>query len=179
MLAVQDTLDAERKTFVGGQSFRYTGTLLFYDAKKGMGKVMMDDGYVLLGEDKKVPKELLVEAPEVNVGGKRPKSMQNLKVEFGIWKSKTGQCKVYNMSLPGGATMTWDNAHQRKMASQELFSGTVSQWWWKQGWGFIMPHSLSTAKFPALVKTKLQEMQAAARRKSGSSKEVPQLLLLP
>lgn len=170
LLALQDRLDAEKKTFVGGQHYRYSGMLEHYDAQKGTGSVIVDDGFTM---EEPVPKKLLVEEPEVNAGGKKPKSMSKLRVEFGIWKTKQGRFKAYNMTLPDGLAMTDDNIDKRKVVGPEMYHGTISQWWWKQGWGFIIPSS--TAKYPLQVKRALSEMQAAAQRKASWS-TVPQAI---
>lgn len=170
LLAVQDSIDSQKKIFVGDQQSRYAGTLEYYDPKAGTGWAVIDDGLALESE---VPKRLLVEEPEVNAGGKRPQKMGSLKVEFGIWKSKTGQYKVYNMTLPDNVKMTRENLEKRQLAGSQMFNGTICQWWWKQGWGFISPQS--TAKYPLFVKQKLSEMQAAAQRKADG-REVPQVL---
>merc|ERR1719335_665427 len=74
-IAVQDDLDAEKKTFVGGQHLRYTGKLKFYRKNDGFGYVQIDDGFSYpAGED--VPKEIRVEEAEVNCGGSKPMSMK-------------------------------------------------------------------------------------------------------
>lgn len=170
MLALQDRLDAEKKIFVDGQHHRYSGTLEYYDPKAGTGYVTIDDGFAFSGP---VPKRLLVEEPEVNAGGKRPQKMGRLRVEFGIWQSKTAQYKAYNMTLPDNLIMTRENLERRNLVGPQMFSGTICQWWWKQGWGFISPRA--TAEYPPLVTRKLNDMQAAAQRKSNG-REVPQVL---
>merc|ERR1719476_75332 len=101
-VSVQDDEDS-KKTYVGGQNLRYTGTLKFYIPKRGYGYVTIDDGYEL---DADVPKELRVETSEVNAGGGQPAYMKDEQVEFGIWKTKKGQYKVYNMTAPGGTVLS-------------------------------------------------------------------------
>jgi len=167
-IAIQDKLDAEAKMFVGEQHTRFPGILKYYDAKKGMGKVVLGDSVSL---KEPVPKELLVEDTEVNAGGKKPGRMfekrHEIEVEFGIWKNSSNQYKVYNMTMPGGVPFTQEALDRREISSELIFSGTISQWWWKQGWGFITPQH--EGKLPASVKAKLSEMQAAARRRAGDS----------
>merc|ERR1712113_982877 len=115
-IAVQDEEDAKNKTFVGGQNLRYTGTLKWYSPQKNMGSVTLDEGYAL---DADVPKQLQVEEQEVNCGGKRPKmKLENVAVEFGIYKNKKGQYRVYNMCLPGGAIMGRENIEGRVALGQ-------------------------------------------------------------
>merc|ERR1719172_254361 len=84
-VAVQDDIDAQEKDFVGGQHLRYTGTLKFFNPRLGFGYVTMDQGYDV---DASVPSDLRVETMEVNSGGRRPLPMQNIAVEFGIWKDE-------------------------------------------------------------------------------------------
>merc|ERR1719378_1093082 len=99
-VAIQDQVDSEKKQFVGGQDLRYSGTLKFYKAKDGYGYITMDEGFAL---EEEVPKDIRVERAEVNCGGEQPRNLKSVKqVEFGIWKTKKGHHKVYNMTLPGG-----------------------------------------------------------------------------
>jgi len=173
LIAVQDEVDAKNKTFVGGQHLRYTGTLKYYDPQTGMGIAILDDGFDL---EEAVPQELLVEEPEVNAGGKRPrKYLEGISVEFGIWKSKLGKFKVYNMTLPGGAIMTLENLENRQLAGKTRYQGTISQWWWKQGFGFIVPEP--STRFPAHVNAKLQKMQEAKRKWNRDSSKEPEKLV--
>jgi len=97
-VSVQDEQD-EKKVYVGGKSLRYTGTLKFYNPKRGFGCVLVDNDIELEGG---VPKELRVETSEVNAGGKQPSEMNDVEVEFGIWRTKKGAYKVYNMTAPAG-----------------------------------------------------------------------------
>merc|ERR1712187_176349 len=151
-VAVQDEEDAKNKTFVGGQNLRYTGTLKWYSPQKKLGYVTLDEGYAL---DADVPKELQVEEPEVNCGGKKPKvTMEKLAVEFGIYKNKKGQYRVYNMCLPGGAAMARENVEGRVMMGQMVYSGTVVHYNW--GWGHIKPNP--GQPLPIKVRQKMAEM---------------------
>merc|ERR1711972_1113255 len=109
-VAVQDDLDAQNLQFVGGQHLRYTGQLQFFSPKRGFGWLTMDDGYAL---PEPVPKELRVDMPEVNAGGKQPPFMREVAVEFGIMKTKKGYFKGYNMTLPGGIPMTQEGLEHR------------------------------------------------------------------
>lgn len=98
-IAIQDEAD-EKRTYVGGQFLRYTGTLKFYIPKRGYGYVTVDDGFDYGGME--VPKEIRVETSEINAGGGQPDYAKEVQVEFGIWKTRKEQFKAHNMTLPGG-----------------------------------------------------------------------------
>lgn len=133
-IAIQDELDAQKKEFVGGQNLRYTGTLKFYRSRQGYGYVTMDKGFKTT---ETLPEELRVEEAEVNSGGKKPFGLKDVKVEFGVWKTKKGAFKVYNMTLPKGIPITKDALENRKITSPTLFKGTIVRNMWKQGFGYI------------------------------------------
>mmetsp|Transcript_20999 Transcript_20999/g.55623 ORF Transcript_20999/g.55623 Transcript_20999/m.55623 type:complete len:247 (+) Transcript_20999:65-805(+) len=101
-LSIQDESDG-KKTFVGGQHLRYTGTLKFFIPKRGYGYLAIDDGFKYDVEG--VPKEIRVEHSEVNCGGKNPGYMKDVVVEFGIWQTQKGAFKAYNMTAPGGTPL--------------------------------------------------------------------------
>lgn len=105
-IAVQETIDS-KKDFVGGQNLRYTGTLKFFVPQKGFGYLKIDPGFQYDREG--VPEEIRVETAEMNCGGGNPKYMENLQVEFGIWVTKRGAFKGYNVSLPGGLPLPQDD----------------------------------------------------------------------
>mmetsp|Transcript_90589 Transcript_90589/g.157237 ORF Transcript_90589/g.157237 Transcript_90589/m.157237 type:complete len:362 (+) Transcript_90589:112-1197(+) len=157
-IAMQDDVDAQTKTFVGGQHLRYTGTLKFFSPKHGFGYVVMDQGYDV---DASVPQELRVETSEVNAGGNRPVSMQSLSVEFGIWKTLRGSYKVYNMTLPGGHPLTQDALENRISMGSQTYHGEVAIWNWRQGWGFIRADASTV--LPPRVSAKLAQQQQAAQ----------------
>jgi cold shock CspA family protein len=157
-IVLQDDLDAAEKEFVGGQHLRYTGTLKFFTPRHGFGYVVMDQGYDV---DPAVPSELRVETSEVNSGGKEPRFMQNLAVEFGIWKTLRGGYKVYNMTLPGGHPLTQDALENRISMGPQAYHGEVVIWNWRQGWGFIRLDPSTT--LPPRVNAKLAQQHAAAR----------------
>jgi len=159
-IAMQDDLDAQQKSFVGGQHLRYTGTLKFFTPRHGFGYVVMDQGYDV---DPSVPSELRVETSEVNAGGKHPRFMENLAVEFGIWRTLRGHFKVYNMTLPGGHPLTQDALENRISMGPQTHTGEVGIWNWRQGWGFIRMDPAAT--LPPRVLAKLAQQQAAAKQR--------------
>merc|ERR1719235_2597565 len=120
-ISLQDDLDAENKEFVGGQELRYTGTLKFFDGKTGFGYITIDEGYDFKGEE--VPDEIRVERSEVNAGGRQPEKMSELQVEFGIWKTKKGQYKAYNMTLPGAKALEHAAVTNRKVLASKPSQG--------------------------------------------------------
>jgi len=159
-LALQDDLDAQQKQFVGGQHLRYTGTLKFFTPRHGFGYVVMDPGYDV---DPGVPSELRVESSEVNAGGQQPQFMENLAVEFGIWRTLRAAYKVYNMTLPGGHPLTQDALENRISMGEQSYVGEVAIWNWRAGWGFVL--APPTAPLPQRVLQKLAQQQATARQR--------------
>lgn len=177
-IQLQDSLDAESKTFLGGQELRYTGKLKFYEPRGGFGYVAMDDGYSL---EEGVPKELRVERTEVNAGGRQPVAMENVQVEFGIWKTKKEIFKVYNMTLPGGSPLTQDALEHREVDEQTQLQGKVEMWNFKQGWGFIKPDNEDVIS--VVIRQKLAEQMQSAKqraekkgRKAGEEKAEDEML---
>jgi len=159
-IAMQDDIDAQEKTFVGGQNLRYTGNLKFFNPRKGFGYVTMDQGYDV---DASVPNEMRVETAEVNSSGKRPLPMQNVAVEFGIWIAQKGQRtehKIYNMTLPGGHPLTQDALENRIKMGVVNYQGSVAIWNFRQGWGFIKADPATM--LPQRVASKLLQQQQAA-----------------
>jgi len=170
-IAVQEAADAEKKEFLESQSKRYTGTLKFYVPKQGYGYVTVDDGNSL---DESVPKELRVEAPEVNCAGRRPTGfLESTAVEFGIVKNRKGQFNVYNMTLPNGVPMTKANVEHRETPGDQTFRGTISHYQPWQGWGFIAPENASL--LPPHIQQALAKQQAAAKVKSKKDEEPAQV----
>lgn len=160
LVAVLDEADAKNKEFVGDQSVRYTGTLKFYDPRRGYGYVIMDDGYDL---PEPVPKELKVLESEVNCGGKAPrKKMEKMQVEFSIWKNRKGEKAVYNMTLPGGRFMTVENLENRQ-ALAGMFKGVIHSWNWMYHWGLIQ--LAPNQALPPAVSAWVKEEQAKDKDK--------------
>lgn len=148
---IQEQLDAEKKEFVGGQELRYSGVLQWYSVAKKQGSVLLDEGFVVPAE---MPKELKLDEHEVNAGGRKPPKMEkDLAVEFGIYKTKNGRFKVYNMTLPGGDAITQEALEGRNIASAAKFVGVVEVWNSWQNYGFIKPDV--PASLPKDVKAKL------------------------
>lgn len=168
-IAVQDELDAQNLQFVGGQHLRYTGQLQFFSPKRGFGWLTMDDGYAL---PEPVPKELRVDMPEVNAGGKQPPFMREVAVEFGIMKTKKGYFKGYNMTLPGGIPMTQEGLEHRVVLGSRTFTGQVEIFNWRKGWGFIK--GTQGIVYPPNVVAKIKQMQEACKAR-GKSADQPML----
>jgi cold shock CspA family protein len=167
-VAIQDDLDSQKKEFVGGQNLRYTGTLKFYRSKKGFGYVTMDAGFKT---PETIPEEIRVEEAEVNCGGKKPFGLKDIKVEFGIWKTKKGAFKVYNMTLPKGIPITKDALENRKITSPTLFKGTIVKNMWKQGYGYIAP--AAGQKIPKNVTDKMAAMKKETESKGKKTTDEP------
>jgi cold shock CspA family protein len=158
-LALQDTVLAEKKEFIGGQDCRYAGLLKFYNPRTGIGYVTLDTPV------EEVPAELRVERSEVNSGNTSPGWMSDVKVEFGVWKTARGFHKAYNMTLPGGAPITMAVVENRvATATGQTFTGEVTMWNWQKGWGFIKPAEASP--LPEDVQAKLAEQAKAAVEKA-------------
>jgi len=172
---LQDEIDLAKKSFIGGQDLRYTGSLKFYNPKAGYGYITVDPGYPAV-EGSTIPSELRVERSEINAGGKQPQWMQNLAVEFGIWTTSRGVPKAYNVTLPGGIPLTQSALENRQAVGGQTYRGEVQMWNWKQGWGFIKADPSVT--LPPNVQAKLtQQTQAAAQKalakgKQGSEEEL-------
>jgi len=156
-IAMQDDVDAQEMDFVGGQHLRYTGNLKFFDPRRGFGYLQMDQGYDVPPD---VPPGLRVETAEVNAGGKKAQPMQNIAVEFGIYKTKRNTYQVYNMTLPGGHPLTQDALENRITMGAQQYQGVVAIWNWRNGWGFIRADP--TSVLPPRVVTKLAQQQQAA-----------------
>jgi len=163
-IELQSTIDAEKKTFVGGQHQRFTGNLKFFDKRKGFGYITMNAANTF-GET--VPEQLRVELSEVNAGGRHPGNMKDLNVEFGIWKTKKDVYKAYNMTLSGGEPVSQENLEHRtipKSCKNKNFTGTVAVWDGRKGWGMIKFDS----KLPADVMKMVTEQTEAAKEKKGN-----------
>mmetsp|Transcript_68430 Transcript_68430/g.190877 ORF Transcript_68430/g.190877 Transcript_68430/m.190877 type:complete len:385 (+) Transcript_68430:92-1246(+) len=168
-VAVQDEVDA-KKNFVGGQHLRYSGTLKFFNPKTGFGYITLDEGYDV---PEAMPKEIRVETAEVNAGGRQPQRLKDVAVEFGIWETKKGAYKAYNMTLPGGSPLTMDALEHRQVVPRRTFKGKIVLWYWKQGFGYIEP--AATPALPANVTAKLSETEKALKSK-GTEQQHPRAL---
>jgi len=168
-IANQDEQDAQ-KEFIGGQTMRYTGKLKFFDPRKGFGYVKIDEDMEVDGD---VPKEVRVETAEVNAGGRQPNSMKDIQVEFGIWKTKKGHHKVYNMTLPGGDALSKEVLEKRSTMGSKTYKGKIATWMFKHGWGFVSLDKGQT--IPPQVKSKIAAMNKATKDKGKKVEEENQL----
>lgn len=98
-VALQDEAD-DKKQFVGSKAARFNGTLKFFNPSRGFGYVSIDPGQNMFGEE--VPQEIRVESAEMNCGGGNPAHAEELRVAFGIWITRRGSYKGYNVTLPDG-----------------------------------------------------------------------------
>jgi len=165
---LQDELDDKRE-YVHSKATRFTGTVKFYDVGKGFGYVTMEDGYA--GVDH-VPKELRVVRHQVRSGDEAPVLAQGLKVEFGIVKNLKESWQCYNLTLPGGETVSRNVVEERKEQGSASFSGTVSFFDFRKGFGYIEPEDVS--KLPADVKAEVTAAQEKAKKrleKQGKDKK--------
>jgi len=162
-IAVQESVDKEKKTFVGAQNLRYSGKLKFFNPMKGFGYITLDEGYKFEGET--VPTEIKVEGSEINAGGKRTRmKLENLAVEFGIVKNRKGtDFLAYNVTLPGGIAVTKETVEHKQVIDGSTCQGEISYYSWQQGWGFITP--APGVVLPEIVKTKLAAMVEALKAK--------------
>merc|ERR1719210_622559 len=120
----------------------------------------MDEGYDV---DASVPTQLRVDREEVNAGGQNPVFMENLAVEFGIYKTPKNQYKVYNMTLPGGHPLTQDALENRISMGPQSYTGEVAIWNWRNGRGFI--RMAQHIVLPPRVAAKLAQQQANTRQR--------------
>lgn len=165
MIAVQDDIDSAKKTFVGGQAARYTGTVKFYSPKGGYGYVRTDE---VFGLDPSVPTELRVEEQEVNAGGRKPNQwLDGLRVEFGIWITQQGKYQVYNMTLPDGVPITEEHLEHREVIASSSHIGTITYWNWNRHFGLIK--IAKPFKLPEKVQAKLNQMKQASQQKGKAA----------
>jgi len=153
-IAVQAQEDSKRD-FMGGQLARFSGSLKFYNPSRNFGYVALDEN---LCQDRELdlPRDVCVEEDEVNCGGKRPKWMDNLDVEFGLFKNSEGKIMAHNMTLPGGKPITVGTLVNREEFGDTVYYGKISFLHWRDSWGLIALEALSTA--PAAVREKVQQV---------------------
>lgn len=156
---LQDDLDDKRE-FVHSKATRFTGAVKFYDLQKGFGYVTMEDGYA--GVDH-VPKELRVLRHQIRSGDEAPVLSQGLKVEFGIVKNLKENWQCYNLTLPGGETVSRNVVEERKDAGNAKFEGTVNFFDFKKGFGYIQPNDVN--KLPAAIKKEVEASQEKAKKR--------------
>ncbi|CAE8678589.1 unnamed protein product, partial [Polarella glacialis] len=129
---VQDEIDSSKKTFVGPPGHRYAGNLKFYNPKNGYGYIEVDaDSRKVAAQGEEgleFASQLRVERSEVNAGGKQPQWMQNVAVEFGIWKTSRDVPKAYDVTLPGGLPLTQEALENRQLVGGQTYLGEVTLW---------------------------------------------------
>merc|ERR1712008_580559 len=114
-------------------------------------------------------KELLVDLPEVNAGGKQPPGMKEVAAEFGIIKGKNGAYKAYNMTLPGGIPMTREGLEHREVHGSHAFQGTVDMYNWRRGWGFIK--ASPGVVLPPVVTARVKELEDDATKRGTQQQQ--------
>jgi len=158
-VALQDELEDKRE-YVHSKQTRFTGHVKFYNAARGFGYVVMEDGYANVDH---VPKELRVARHEIRSGDEAPLLAQELKVEFGIVKNLKENWACYNLTLPGGEAVSRNVVEQRKTQGSASFTGTVQFFDRSKGFGYIKPDGED--KFPAAVDAALEQSQEKAKSK--------------
>jgi len=170
-IKLQEALDADSKNFLGGQDLRYTGMLKFYNQRSGYGYINVDPGFSAPADnpEEAVPTELRVERSEINADGQQPQFMQNVKVEFGIWKTtrdvpkaRPDSWQAYNVTLPGGIALTQPNLENRQAPDAQMYRGEVQMWNWK--WGFIKADP--NPPLPENVQLKLTQQTEEAKKRA-------------
>lgn len=167
-IAVQDSLDAEKKSFVGSQFQRFNGTLKFYNPARWFGYIVVDDGQGL-GEE--VPKEIRVDESEMNCGGRRPQQrLENVRVEFGIVRNRREAYLAYNVCMEGGQPFTKPNLEHRQVVDLTEYHGTVNFFNARAGWGFITP--VAGSIFPPVVQESMHAALEKAKQKGKPGADI-------
>uniref|UniRef100_A0A7S4RWK6 Uncharacterized protein n=1 Tax=Alexandrium monilatum TaxID=311494 RepID=A0A7S4RWK6_9DINO len=137
LIGVQDKEDLQRE-FIGGPAARFAGRLKFFLPHKsgGFGYVTVEEN-IAMDLELNLPHEVCVEITEVNCGGRRPKRLDNLEVEFGIFKGDRARYFAHNMTLPGTLPITDEILLNRVVEGDRLYMGMLTYWHWQEHWGFI------------------------------------------
>mmetsp|Transcript_39372 Transcript_39372/g.96660 ORF Transcript_39372/g.96660 Transcript_39372/m.96660 type:complete len:311 (+) Transcript_39372:105-1037(+) len=137
-------LEAQREgelQFIGTRDTRYTGTVKFYDASKGFGYVTLTPGQLTdpsIVDVKLVRQEL--------AGGENVRMDQGQPLEFGLsMGGRNQEIYAYRVTLPGGALLTTAALLNRMVDGNKAFTGTMEFWHRKNGYGFVLPDSLTAA----------------------------------
>lgn len=157
----------DKKEYVGGdKNLRYTGSVVWYDWKKGFGYVKIEDGYDIPTD---VPKEIRVHREEICTNsGESPHLRDGMEVEFGISKNAKDKYAIYNLTLPGGDMVTRAAFENRKDCGNKIYNGTIRSF--MGGFGWIEPEDVK--QFPAEAAKKLKEMtEKRSKRSSGAGKD--------
>jgi len=106
----------------------------------------------------------------MNAGGEQPPSMENTRVEFGIWKTHRDALRAYNVTLPGGGALKKATVEHRQNLVGQMYRGEVTLWNIRSGWGWIKADP--SQPLPPDVQQKLtQQTQEAKARAEQRGKE--------
>jgi len=148
----------EKREPVGNRGDRYSGTIKFYDTKKGFGYVALDTPVAGIEEAKVSREEVL--------GGEAIPLAQGMAIEFGLYKNKQEKVCTCDVTLPGGETISRDVAEGRQYLGNKRYTGTVQWFSVKNGIGFIIPDH-----FTSLPKVAQQKSTEAAQRAADKTQQ--------
>jgi len=167
-VAIQDE-NEDKKEYVGDKHMRFLGNVKFYDFQKGFGYVKLQEGYAI---DEDVPKELRVQRAEINAAeGDPPRLGNDMEIEFGISKNKKGQYACYNVTMPGGETISRNVVEGREEVGKGTYTGEITMWSWN-GFGWIKPDNAD--KLPADIQKALKEdLEKRQKKAEKNGKDKP------
>lgn len=156
----------DKKEYVGGdKNLRYTGTVCWFDFRKGFGFVKIEDGFDV-PED--MPTDLRIGRDEISAGEDAPRLRDGMAVEFGICKNKAGKYSCYNLTLPGGETVSRDTVDERVSLGDDVYSGKVVNFNGLNGTGWI---ETNMKELPKVAQEKIKESTAKRSKKSGKDRD--------
>jgi len=158
-IKIQDELEG-KKEYIHSKQTRFTGVVKWYDVGKGFGFVTLDKGYAGVEQ---VSDDIRVVRAEIQSGNEAPALRKDLKVEFGIQKNLKGNYSCYSLTMPGGNEVKRNDVEERKNEGSSSFSGEVSFFNFRNGWGYIKPESVG--KLPPKVKKSLEEGTEKAEKR--------------
>jgi len=148
----------EKREPVGNREDRFSGTIKFYDTKKGFGYVALDVPLADVAEAKVSREEVL--------GGEAIPLAQGMAIEFGLYRNKKGNVCTSDVTMPGGETISRDVAEGRQYLGNKRYTGSVQWFSVKNGIGFIIPDH-----FNSLPKVAQQKSTEAAQRVADKSQQ--------